>query len=354
LVAAALFDRGIVPSTVITHSPEGAPEVVIAQQVAATLGWNLQRARPTFPDRSGLLQTVRYNLTLSDGFFASEPRHLAFPVHSLVGEPGPGLVIGHIELQKGGWAGRTRAGREQQIAMGKALVGRRRRSLVPELGQEAARYVDEYVAQLSPADDDDFGYWINYRFRVGRWLTSHYLSHSKQQLPVYPLVDEKVTRVVSCAPLWHLVSERLLAETTWALAPSLRQVPLLGKPYRFIQQREDKKKKRERAAAAPAPLPGSEAAPPAAPAEVPAAPAAPAPPDHRPFAPCALEASAYIRASKVRDELRELTLPAAWALIEEPSNEHARAAGVERTLLEELFWTYYQAAVLYTDGLDGW
>jgi len=350
LVAAALFDRGITPSAVLCHGPEGAPEPNMAQRAAHALGWPLQRLQPKFAYRGSLFESVRYNLSLADGFFASEPSHLAFPVHSLAGNVGPGVVIGHIELQKGGWASQRNDARERILEHCRQLMTLRRDALLPELTEAARRQVDAYADTLTLSDDADYGYWINYRFRVCRWLTSHYLSHSKEHLPVYPLVDEKVTRVVSGTPLWQLVSERLLAETTWNFAPALREVPLFGKPYRFIRQRHD------RALLQRAPGAGIQAPPSPPPALEAAVRHASAAAPELPFMSerLAAEACAYIRAGKLREELRAVTQPQVWAVIEEPSQARMRASQLRVVFLNEFIWCCYQASLLHTDGLDAW
>ena len=238
LVAAVLAKRGIVPSTVCCHGGPSSHEVPIAERVARALGWPLRVAKPEFGYRGGMWETVRYNLSLADGFFATEPRHVAYPIHSLLGDVGPGLVIGHIELQKGGWAKDSKQPAARSLRIAQLKATRWRDAVAPELVQAARGQVAAFAETLRDVAGSEHNYWFNYRFRVGRWLTSHFLAHAREHLPVYPLVDEKVTRVVSCAPLWQLTSERLLADTTWALAPALRDLPLLGEPYRFIVHRQ--------------------------------------------------------------------------------------------------------------------
>jgi hypothetical protein len=354
LIAAALSDQRITPTTVVCHGPEDAPEMAVARAVAQTLGWPLQRAQPIFAYRGSLLETVRYNLSLSDGFFATEPRHLAFPVHSLVNEAVPGLVMGHMALQKGGWAQNRKETRASIVERCRQRLTRWEHAVVPELSEAVREQLEEYVAGLSVAEEADYGYWINYRFRVGRWLTSHYLSHARDQLPIYPCVDEKVTRVLSTAPLWHLVSERLLAETTWKFAPKLRQVPLFGPQFEFITERKNAAKRAAAALRAQKP-----------PASTPSPATSPATSSHKPkavdthgvFFPDdarAAEACAHIRTGRLREELRSLTQPAVWAVIEEPTLDRLHASQVMTMRVNEFIWNCYQASVLHTDGIDAW
>ncbi|HEX6241868.1 MAG TPA: hypothetical protein VFZ61_13260 [Polyangiales bacterium] len=374
LLAAALWNRGITPTTLACQGPEDSPEVRVARRVAEVLGWTLQRAQPSFAYRGGLVPTVRYNLGLSDGFLATEPRHLAFEVHSLTHDVGPGLVIGHMELQKGGWTQNMRQTRGYLVRLGQRKVSRWSSCVVPELAQAARNRVAEYAAGLPYAEGAEYGYWINYQFRVGRWLTSHYLSHSKEHLPVYPLIEEKVTRLVSCAPLAHLVDERLLAETTWAFAPLLRDLPTL-EPYRFVAQRETRERcppaapaqtaaaiaapvAEEAAALAPAappllsPTPAADVATPAAP---PASALSGSSPPGRYIEPERLmELAEHVRTGKLREELRSLMQPSVWAVMEQPSFETMIASGVDSLRLTEFMWACYQASVLHTEGLDSW
>jgi hypothetical protein len=59
----------------------------------------------------------------------------------------------------------------------------------------------------------------------------------------------------------------------------------------------------------------------------------------------------HIRTGKLRDELRDATLPSVWAMIEEPTRARAEATGVKAKPLASYLWTCYQASVLFTDGL---
>jgi hypothetical protein len=366
LMAAVIAERGILPSTVICQGPPDLPEVRVAREVATRLGWSLKQAQPEFGYRGGMFATARYNLALADGFFATEPRHIGFPVHSLVGDAGPGLVVGHMELQKGGWAKTPKDTREGALALCRRKVARLRGAIAPELTEAAHRMVDEYADTVQPEDPAEYGYLLNYRFRVGRWLTSHMLSHSKEFLPVYPLVEEKVTRVVSCAPFWHLTSERLLADTTWDVAPMLRDQPLLGPPYRFVVHRQRAARAKQQAAQSPRALAPASVAPEPPPPRVvePAAPAPAAAPSADRWLDArgtqfmirerAQEICAHIRGGKIADELRALLLPAAWAVIAQPTYESMLGSGLSSVLLNELLFTCYQASVLHTDGLDSW
>lgn len=369
LMAAAIAERGILPSTVVCQGPaDDAPEVSVARAVAQRLGWSLKREQPIFGYRGGMFETARHNLTLADGFFATEPRHIGYAVHSLVNDVGPGLVIGHMELQKGGWAKTAKDSRQDGLAFARRKVARLRRAVILELTDAVHRTVDEYAETLQLENPAELGYWLNYRFRVGRWLTSHMLSHAKEFLPVYPLVEEKVTRVVSSAPFWQLTSERLLADTTWELAPALRDAPLIGPPYRFFLHREHAAQLKARAAA-PAPAQASELvgspSEPAAPPPAVVAPAAEAASSADPvwldgggarymYRHRAQEICAHIRDGKVREELRSLLRPEAWAVIEQPTHETMLTSGLSSVLMTELLFTCYQASVLHTDGLASW
>jgi hypothetical protein len=372
LMAAVIAERGIVPSTVVCHGAEDSPDVRVARTVAERLGWSLKTAIPVTGYRGGILPAARHNLALSDGFFATEPRHIPYPVESLVGERGPGMVMGHMELQKGGWAHSPRETREHSLAVAREKVARLQGAVVPELCEAMWRRVEEYAATLQPQIEAEYGYLLNYHFRVGRWLTSHCLSHAKEHLLVYPLIDEKVTRVLSGAPLWHLTSERLLAETTWVSAPMLRDLPLAAEPYRFILHREHAARERERAqrkaaqSSAPAAVTAPNAATPSPPPPVQVAPpsanqisagverwldkrgSAFIGSDRLP------EICAHVRNGKARDELRAVSQPQFWAFIEQPTLERLRATGMRATLVNEFLFKCCQASILYTDGLDEW
>jgi hypothetical protein len=145
-----------------------------------------------------------------------------------------------------------------------------------------------------------------------------------------------VVRVVAEAPLDQLVSERLVFTTTAQFAPSLRTMPLFRERYRFEEQRRSWRSPcgyRAREPVQPGPstylkrevvMPGN-------------------------IRPALCET---IREGKLKHELREASLPALWAVIENPSSENIAAAGVDRKRLGSYLWTCYQASVLFTDGLE--
>jgi hypothetical protein len=68
----------------------------------------------------------------------------------------------------------------------------------------------------------------------------------------------------------------------------------------------------------------------------------------------AQELCGHIRDGKLREELRTLLAPGAWAVIAEPTQQSMLASGLTPVILNELLFTCYQASVLYTDGLDSW
>jgi hypothetical protein len=336
LVAAALYDRGVEPSTVACHGHVAEWEAPTARRVAEALGWTLKSAVPEFAYRdSDIVETVRHNLGLSDGFFATEPVQSPYPQFGASGERGPGLVLGHIELQRGGWAMRMSGPRSKGLAVARKKLTPYRDCVVPALADAATRELDDFVATVDASSAPEYLYWLNYRFRVCRWLTSHYLALSKRLLPVYPLLDEKVVRVVSNTPLHLLVSEELVFATTCALAPQLRRVPLFMARYRFEAKVPSLRHLcgyRSRAPLQPAQgtsgyvkreliRPG----------------------------PVARVLCEHIRTGPLREELREATRPAIWRAIERPDKERLDACAVPQRVLSQYLWTCFQASVLFSD-----
>jgi hypothetical protein len=328
LVAAVLHDRGIVPSTVSCHGQPEEPEPRVAAELARLLGWSVRLDVPVMAERGSLLDGVRANLRLADGFFATEPRHAALGLHKLSNDPGPGIVLGHIELQKGGWARRLGAPFEEVLRFCKQRVTPLRDYVIPELSAARHGEVDAYLAELNITDSAELGYRINYRFRVCRWLTSHYLAHSNELLPVYPLVDEKVVRVVHSAPLGQLVSERLLYRATCRAAPQLAALPLAQGHYRF-EHSEPRSLTAlpERAVAARGPVRSG-----------------------LDYDSAIQQAGAYVRSSKLCSELRALSSPRGWAVVDDPRLALG-SASPDASRLSAYLWTCYQASVLFDDGL---
>jgi hypothetical protein len=335
LVAAALYERGIVPSTLVCHALPGEWESPVAERVAAALGWQLTYAQPEFSFRGDVLASVRHNLSLSDGFFASEPLQAPYAQYGVSGEQGPGLVLGHIELQRGGWAKSMKGGPK---AMRRHLLQQltpRRHSVAPALIARVGEQLGSCIEALSPISPPETAYKVNYRFRVCRWLTSQLLLHSRVLLPIYPLLDEKVVRVVNNAPLALLVSESLAFSATCANAPQLRSLGLFRDRYRFEEQKRRLRFMRGYAARAPfEPSPSTytkqEILRPGSVAE---------------------QLCEHIRHGKLRAELREASKDAVWAAIEDPSEERLQGTGLPRKKLSSYLWACFQASVLFTDGL---
>lgn len=335
LVAAALHESGIVPSTAICHGIPGEWETPVAERVAKALGWSIHFPVPEFGSLGGMLATVRQNLTLADGFLATEPLQAPYPSYGISGERGHGLVLGHIELQRGGWASSLKVSLDDALAYARRRVTPQAKCCVPPLAKAAQNLVQDYAGTLKLRVDAEYLYWINYRFRVCRWLTSHYLLHSNELLPVYPLLDERVVRLVSSVPLGHLTSERLAFATTVALAPALRSVPLFRDRYRFEKKLPNWRFARGYSARKPV---------------------QPAPSTYLKRevvlkADVARPLCEHIRNGALRHELREATSKAVWAYIESPSGDRMKESGVERKTLASYLWTCFQASVLHTEGL---
>lgn len=334
LVAAALSAAGITPTTTVCHGVEGEWETPAAARVAQALGWPLRYVVPEFAP-GGIHARVRANLSAADGLFATEPLQVAYPPYGMLGDAGPGIVLGHIELQRGGWAEKMRISRQGVLTKLRNSVAPYRTCAGPAVIDPVLAAGRAFVEGLPAAmREAERLYWVNHRYRVSRWLLPHYLVHARELLPVYPLLDEKVVRLVAEMPLAWLVSEKLAFDATTALAPTLRSLPLFKERYRFEEARPSLRRLfgyRARQPLQPGPsthlkrelvMPG----------------------DIRPTL------CEHIRAGKLKDELREVTLPAVWAMIEDPTRARADAAGAKPKPLASYLWTCYQASVLFTDG----
>jgi hypothetical protein len=334
LVAAALWAAGLEPRDTVCHGVEGEWETPAAARVAEALGWRLQCVVPEFAPH-GIHETVQRQLSAADGLFATEPLQVAYPLRLSVDPGWPGLLMGHIELQRGGWAEKLRISRHALLIKLRNYLAPYRTCAVPDVIGPVLAGARAFIEQLPSMSDAERLYWVNYRYRVSRWLVPHYLLHARELLPVYPLLDEKVVRVLAETPLALLVSEKLAFDATAALAPSLRALPLFKERYRFEQTRPSLRRLfgyRARTPLQPGPtthlkrelvMPGE-------------------------IRPTLCE---HIRSGKLKDELREVTLPAVWAMIEDPTRARAQASGAKPKPLASYLWTCYQASVLFSEGL---
>jgi len=335
LIAAALHNAKIKPTTVICHGLPGEWEIPVAEQVAEALGWELKLAMPEYAFRGNELETIRYNLTMADGFLATEALQSPYAQIGISGDRGPGLILGHMELQRGGWA--TQKFESFKEVSGKA-TGRLfplRDCVAPWLFEVSKPVLQEAIASLNSYSPTEAMYWINYRFRVCRWLISHYLLHSRFLIPVYPLVDERVVRVVNQAPMSVLTSEELIFRATSSLAPPLREMPLFRERYRFETDDSNPRLKREVQRPEPTqPGPSTYLK-----REV----VLPGRIGHM--------LCEHIRNGRLRDEIKEASTPAVWQAIENPSREQIEKTNVVRKRFCSYLWTCFQASVLHTDGL---
>jgi|LakMenE18May11ns_1017448.scaffolds.fasta_scaffold9930369_2 hypothetical protein len=335
LLAAAIYYSNINPSTVVCHGIPGEWETPIALRVAEALGWQINFVVPEYAFLGSEHASVRYNLSVADGFLATEPLQSAYPQFGISGDRGPGLSLGHLSLHRGGWADRMRVSHSKAMLVAKAKLLPLRDCVDSALIEQIENQIDNYLTSLDISCAAGMLFWSNYRYRVCRWMTGHYLLHSRWLLPIYPLVDEKVVRLLCSTPLQHLASESLVFAAMSKMAPQLIPIPLFLDRYRFEAKEEHQRfstgyQQREPLATTKTTYIKKEILM---------------------SGNISNTLCDHIRNGSLRALIKELSTSAIWSIIENPSESLIATSEIPRRTICSYLWTCYQASILHTDGL---
>jgi hypothetical protein len=335
LLSAALHHENILPSTVVCHGITGEWEAPVAERVADALGWPIKFVVPEYAYLGTEHQSVRHNLSLADGFLSTEPLQSSYPQFGISGDRGPGLAFGHLSLHRAGWASRLAISHSAALHEAKAKLMPLRDCVEHGLADGVEQELDSFFSKLNVSRPAEILYWSNYRYRVCRWITSHYLLHSRWLVPIYPLVDEKVVRLLSSTPLQQLSSESLVFSAIRELAPQLTSIPLFNDRFRFetngpnhrfaagYQERQPMARSHTTYVKREIVMPGD----------------------------IAQNLCDPIRNGRLGPMIKEFSSAAVWSIIENPEEGRIVASGLPQKVIASYLWTCYQASILHTDGL---
>jgi hypothetical protein len=206
----------------------------IAASVASRLGFPFSVNSLQFNHKGNLSDSVKYSLNLSDGFIHTAPLQISYDLTPSVDDC-QAVIVGHAHLQKGGFA--YSATKLLKPILDKAYSSFLHYSLYlkPIPTNLNLKFVDDFISNFNVRSHLEILYWLNFDFRVSKYLLPHYLEMSSQRLPVYPLIDEKVCRILSGLNMNDKIFELVMFGALKKLAPEIADIPLYKSQWKFEQ-----------------------------------------------------------------------------------------------------------------------
>ncbi len=239
LVAAVMADAGV-PFTAITRGLAEHPDVIVARDVAQTLGvrhteTDRQRDdsvdRPTSVDQDVIGVACR-RLLNSDG------AHSVFEFVSHDGRRGSSgsVLIGGQggEVLRGGYATKTDVSHGDNWSVLAAKVLRHRAHLGTRAGTAERLRLVSWFASNSTWSSSPLALWDHYlEFRTGRWAAAGWAATSVTRPVVWPFYDAAVVRATERVDIARRIDERALADVIGRARPELLSIPLVGARFAF-------------------------------------------------------------------------------------------------------------------------
>ena len=228
--AAALLCRAGIPARYVTHATASSGEGAAAAAVARVLGVDHDiTGGAGVATGEELLPTVLANLRLSDGMLG-ENRQLAHPQLPHDGEP---LIQGQAHHPRGGFKARATRDRPAMTASLIATTIGDEELVVADLVPERRARLEEILNGYEVKNVPDLAYWLYNDWRMTRWVNAAYRATSTLRPVVWPLMDERVLRVIADLSSFDRLSEVAFYRTLRQLKPELGPVPLYEDIWRF-------------------------------------------------------------------------------------------------------------------------
>ena len=228
--AAALLCRAGIPARYVTHATASSGEGTAAAAVARVLGVPHEvTGGPGVATGEELLPTILSNLRLSDGMLG-ENRQLACPQLRHAGEP---LIQGHAHHGRGGFRARATRDRPGMTASLISSNSGDAELVADDLVQERRSRLDEILNGYQVKNVPDLAYWLYNDWRMTRWINAAYRAMSTFRPVVWPLMDERVLRVIAELSSFDRLSEVAFYRALRQLKPELGPVPLYENTWRF-------------------------------------------------------------------------------------------------------------------------
>jgi FkbM family methyltransferase len=176
-----------------------------------------------------LMPTMLANLRLSDGLLG-ENRQLACPQLRHDGEP---LIQGHAHHARGGFRARATRDRPEMTASLIASSIGDAELVADDLVHERKARLHEILNGYEVKNVPDLAYWLYNDWRMTRWISAAYRAISTFRPVLWPLMDERVLRVIAEISSFDRLSEVAFYRTIRQLKPELGPVPLYENIWRF-------------------------------------------------------------------------------------------------------------------------
>lgn len=233
LLAAVLKAAEITPYCV-KHGYFDDKESQVASLVASKLNFPFQTVQPQFNSQGDLSDSVKHSLVLSDGFINPATSQITYDATSAISSS-ESLMLGHAHLQKGGFARRTINHLKPIVDTAHSKFMDYSHYIKPMALNRNKKIVNDFISNFNVRAVLEILYWINFDFRVAKYLLPQYLEFSSQMFPVYPLIDEKVCRVLSGLKMNDKIFEFVMFGAIRELAPEIANVPLYHSKWKFEQ-----------------------------------------------------------------------------------------------------------------------
>ncbi|MER7128617.1 asparagine synthase-related protein [Streptosporangium saharense] len=233
---AALLHRADIPFVTATSGHDDSPDVVLAGRVAQALGVRHSVARPKRSDDGTELVVPHPHVRGHNVLFACEGMISAYeniPV-AVRFDPTPRMSGHGGEILRGGFLHNQDDLDDRAVRRRIDGLFTRNANLLTDQGRQHARALASPWRDLDGPGALDRLYLT---YRVGRWHAASRASLLRGQNPVPPFLDNLVVgTALGIDPLWRR-SEALIHGVINAFAPSLRDIPLEGRPWRFTEER---------------------------------------------------------------------------------------------------------------------
>jgi len=205
-------------------------EAFVAHLVAESLKFPLKVVQPEFNVQGDLSSDIKNSLILSDYFIT--------PAASLITILKPffpdseAITVGHAELQKGGFA--SKMDKLEKNIVSRAFTEFTSYSCYLESGlvNRQINIIRNYLSLFNVRHFLEILYWLNFDLDTKYYLPQ-YLFFSSTKIPVYPLMDEKVCRILSGINMYDKVSEKVMFAAIKAMTPEIANIPLYESRWRF-------------------------------------------------------------------------------------------------------------------------
>ncbi|WP_346434113.1 asparagine synthase-related protein [Nonomuraea composti] len=246
-ILAALLHAARVPFRTTTNGLDTHPDVIIARMIAERLGVEhtviappqtaakdavlvehpLGRAWETLRTCEGM--TSAYETIVSYLPYSGKP--------TMSGQSGETLRAGSLNLLQ------TDLGDQALRRRIETTFTKDAKLFTAEANEHARELARPWLARENRLETLDHLYiW----YKVGRWQASARAGSLRRGDPVRPFLDNRVVRAaLSLDQSWRL-SEEVIYTLILRLAPELRDVPIEGKQWRFVQSTESTPAKRRR------------------------------------------------------------------------------------------------------------